>query len=236
MPNSSIKEEAIRIQKEYERRESEVEPGLYAPWQPAEILMTSERKRVAASMLKERDVFPEPGDRCLEVGYGNLGWLADLISWGIRAPDLFGIELDANRASSAIDALPAANLFVGDGTDLPWEDNTFNQAVISTVFSSILDRSVRTQLAHEVCRVLRPGGVAIVYDLAVDNPRNKAVTKVEYAELRSMFVDFECRIRSTTLAPPIAHVVAKRSFVLAEILGAFPLLRTHFLAIMVKPT
>src|SRR5829696_3311557 len=109
MTHSTVKDEAIRIQKEYERRESEVERDLYAPWQPGEILMTAERKRIAASMLKNRGRFPVPGSRCLEVGFGKLGWLADLISWGVREADLYGIELDAKRAAHAIDALPAAN-------------------------------------------------------------------------------------------------------------------------------
>jgi SAM-dependent methyltransferase len=235
MPHRTVTEEAIRIKKEYARRESEVDVDLYAPWQPGEILMTAERKRVAASMLKDRGRFPEPGSRCLEIGFGKLGWLADLISWGVRETDLFGIELDANRAAWAIDALPAANLLVGDGTDLPWEDKTFDYVIVSTVFSSILDESVRRELAHEVSRVLRPGGIVIVYDLAVHNPRNKGVTKINPAELRSIFRDFDSDFRSTTLAPPLAHAVAKRSWILAEVLSAFPFLRTHFLATMIKP-
>ena len=116
----SIALENQRIQAEYRRREPEIEFDLYASWQPAENLMTFERKRVAAGMLKEIKRFPEAGKRCLEVGYGKLGWLADLLSWGLKETDLYGIELDAARAEKAQAALPKADLRIGDAANLFW--------------------------------------------------------------------------------------------------------------------
>ena len=92
--------EQEQIRQEYRRREAEIAADVYAPWQPAEILMRMSRKRIAATMLRKARVFPQAGDRCLEVGYGRLGWLADLIDWGVRESDLCGIELDENRAAS----------------------------------------------------------------------------------------------------------------------------------------
>src|SRR5260370_42475610 len=86
--------ERERIQLEYERRAREVSPDLYAPWQPAARFMLESRNRAAATMLQRLRVFPKTGDQCLEVGYGTLGWLTELISWGVRESDLHGIELD----------------------------------------------------------------------------------------------------------------------------------------------
>lgn len=234
MNNSTAERESIRIKAEYERRETEIGRDLYAPWQPAEILMSSERKRITALMLKQVEKFPKVGDRCLEIGYGRLGWLADLLSWGVRETDLHGIELDAVRASCAQQALPQASLEVGDATQLPWHSDYINLAIASTVFSSIMDRSVRQMIADELSRVVTSGGVVIVYDMAVGNPRNDNVRAVTYNEIRAIFPNFSCYFRSATLAPPIARLVAKRSWLLAIMLSGLPFLRTHFVAVLVK--
>ena len=42
--------------------------------------------------------FPLVLVQCLEVGFGSMGWLADLISWGVPETDLHGIELSTERA------------------------------------------------------------------------------------------------------------------------------------------
>ncbi|MCL4855352.1 MAG: hypothetical protein KJZ78_28650, partial [Bryobacteraceae bacterium] len=72
-----------RVLQEYRRREKEVAPSLYAPWNTAEMFFREHRRRIAVGMLHRASVFPGPEDQCLEVGYGRVGWLADLIGWGV---------------------------------------------------------------------------------------------------------------------------------------------------------
>jgi SAM-dependent methyltransferase len=234
-PNAdAIEREKNRIETEYRRRETEVEADLYAPWQPAESFIVAERKSTAAGLLHKAGKFPQTGDQCLEIGYGKLGWLADLISWGLRETDLHGIELDEKRARQAQTALPNADLRVGDATKLPWENDSFKIVITSTVFSSILDLNVRKLIAEEISRVLMSGGVLLWYDLAIDNPRNKNVKGIGAKELKNLFPNFDGEIKSVTLAPPIARLIAPRSLTLATFLSAFPMLRTHHLAVLVK--
>ncbi len=230
----SIKAERSRIQAVYELRAVNVAEDIYSPWQPGEALMTMERKRIAASMLHRLDKFPKRGSRCLEVGYGKIGWLADLLSWGMNEEDLFGVELDQKRGEQARRALPAAHLEIGDAAKLPWDDEYFSCTVVSTVFSSILDRSVREAVAHQIARVSAPNGVVVVYDLAVNNPRNLDVAALTRHEVRELFPGFDCHFQSLTLAPPIARCVAGRSWSLATLLSSVPVLRTHLMAVMVK--
>ncbi|MEO8042727.1 MAG: class I SAM-dependent methyltransferase [Acidobacteriota bacterium] len=232
---SLIHAEGQRIKSEYLRRDLEIDHDLYAPWQPGEMLMTGERKRIAAAMLSAIQKFPVAGQRFLEVGYGRIGWLGDALSWGLRTTDLYGMELDAQRASHAQLAFPGAHLEVGDATKLPWADDHFDYAVISTVFSSVLSERVRTLIADELARVVRSDGAVILYDIAVNNPRNKSVRRLTRSEVRSMFPGFSCQFRSATLAPPIARLVAKRSWGLANVLSGIPFLRTHFVGVLVKP-
>lgn len=234
-PHELFEAEQQRVRAEYRRREAAIEAGRYAPWQPAELLMRAGRKRVAATLLWRAGVFPQAGDRCLEIGYGRLGWLADLIDWGVRESDLSGIELDERRAEVARRALPAAELLVGDATELPWPDDTFRLVVASTVLTSVLDERVRRRIAHEAARVLAPGGALLWYDFAVNNPRNPHVRRVTRQELHSLFPALQGPVRRVTLAPPLARFLARRSWTGALLLEAVPWLRTHLLAVLVKP-
>jgi len=231
--SKAIEIERQRIEAVYRSRESKND--LYSPWQPGEIFMSSERKRVAAMMLHRIGKFPRRGDRCLEIGYGRLGWMADLMSWGLKDSDLYGVELDPGRAAIAQEALPGANLHTGDATKLSWKNNSFSTVISSTVFSSILSDEIRELLASEISRVLRPGGVLVWYDMSVKNPDNPNVRAIRRSELEAMFPSFKCHARSVTLAPPIARAVAKKSWTLATVLVAFPFLRSHLLAVLVKP-
>lgn len=228
------KQESLRIQAEYERRESEIDGDLYAPWRPGEMLMLSERKRVAASLLRRLGKFPERGSRCLEIGYGKIGWLADLISWGLLETDLHGIELDPRRALKAQDALPAADLKVGDATKLAWGDRFFDLVIVSTVFSSILDDEFRQLIATEIERVLKPDGAVVLYDIRVNNPRNKNLKRLGLREVNRLFSNFRYNARSLTLAPPISRPVARLSWVFATLLSGIPFLRTHRLTVLTK--
>jgi len=117
--------ERRRMLAEYRRREETIRPERYSPWEPSEMFMRVGRRRLAAALLNEAGVCPGPGDPCLEVGFGSLGWLGDLLCWGVREMDLHGIELDAVRAERAKEILPRADLRVGDATELPWDSNTF---------------------------------------------------------------------------------------------------------------
>lgn len=231
---SEVSSEARRIRAEYRRRENNNLDELYAPWQPAESFIVAERKAEAASLLHLAGKFPVLGDQCLEVGFGKLGWLADLISWGVSETDLHGLELDERRVGIAKKILPAADLRTGDATSLPWTDDSFKFVIISTVFSSILDLSVRETIAREIDRVLMPGGVLLWYDLAVDNPRNKNVKGISKGELRKLFSNFDGVVKRITLAPPLARIVFPRSRSLGSVLSSIPFLRTHLIGSLVK--
>jgi SAM-dependent methyltransferase len=230
----TIKREKNRIEVEYRRREAEIDADLYAPWQPAENFILAERKALAAFLLKKAGKFPQADDKCLEIGYGRLGWLADLISWGLRENDLHGIELDAKRAAQAQAALPNADLRVGNAVKLPWEDESFNLVVVSTVFSSVLNLEIRHLMAGEINRILVNGGVLVWYDLAVNNPKNPNVKGIKRLDLMKLFPKLKGTIKSVTLAPPIARLVVPKSFTLAAILNTLPFLRTHLLAVLIK--
>jgi ubiquinone/menaquinone biosynthesis C-methylase UbiE len=229
-----IAAERERIQLEYHRRAREINPDLYAAWQPASRFMLESRNRTGARMLHRLDVFPRPGDECLEVGFGNIGWLTELIGWGVSETNLHGIELSAARANKARQILPVADLRIGDAVELPWEDRTFRLVVASTLFTSVLDDEVRRLIADEIVRVLAPGGALLWYDFAYNNPRNPNVRGIGRGEIKKLFPSLSGKIRTITLAPPLTRLIAPRWWTLASFLEAIPLLRTHLLAVLIK--
>ena len=234
--SDSVLLERERVLREYRRREREIPADRYAPWRPEEIFMRAGRRRLAAAMLSETGVFPGRDDACLEVGFGSLGWLGELLCWGVPQRQLHGIELDPARARLAQELLPEADLRVGDAAELPWENNAFRLVIASTLFTSILDPRLRERIAREITRVLAPGRALLWYDFAVNNPRNPNVRRVGRRELSRLFPELEGRVRSVTLAPPLARFVASRSWVAATILEEIPFLRTHLLAVLRKKT
>ena len=226
--------ERERMRREYHRRVREISPDRYASWQPAMQFMIETRSRAAVAMLRQFNAFPRPGDKCLEVGFGTGTWLHRLSSWGVSERDLHGIELDEVRAAESIASFPAADLRVGDAVELPWGDGTFRLAIASTLFTSVLDLNVRRLIANELERVLTANGVLLWYDFAVRNPRNPNVRPIKRNEIRRLFPNFQVEIKSVTLAPPLARLVAPRSWAMASFLEAIPVLRTHLLAVLIK--
>lgn len=226
--------ERERILREYQRRAREVRSDLYAPWQPSSQFMIDARNRAAATMLHELGSFPRAGDLCLEVGFGSMGWLSVLIGWGVRESDLHGVELDPSRARRACEILPAADLRTGDAVALPWNDDTFQLVIASTLFTSIIDAKVRRLVADEIHRVLAPGGALLWYDFAYNNPGNPSVRGISRAEVKRLFPALRGKIKRVTLAPPLARLIAPHWWTLATFLEAMPLLRTHLIAILIK--
>ena len=230
----SVPAEQQRILAEYRRRERDVDQDLYALWNPSASLNRAGRTRRAARLLAQCGVFPRRGDACLEIGYGTLGWLAELVAWGIAESDLHGVELDPERAAVAREAFPSADLRVGDASQLPWGEGTFRLVVASTCFSSILEPGLRRLVAAEVQRVLARGGALLWYDLRMNNPRNPNVRGIGRSELAELFPALSGPVRTSTLAPPLARLVAPVSWLAANVLESLPFLRTHLVAVLVK--
>lgn len=232
--NEAVLAERERLKEVYRKRKLEIDPDIYAPWQPGEMLMLFERRRVASELLVEKGHFPKRGIRCLEIGFGKLGWLGDCIAWGLSERDLYGIEVDEERASVARRALPSANLIVGDASKMPWDDKYFDLVILSTVLSSVTSVSIRRMIAAEVDRVLAANGAILLYDIAVRNPWNEDLLPVGRKQIIELFPGLEIISRSVTLAPPIARFAARTSWTLATFLSALPAIRTHRLSLLAR--
>ena len=91
-------------------------------------------------------------------------------------------------------------------------------------------------IANEIVRVLAPGGALLWYDFAFDNPQNPHVRGISRSEITRRFPQLAGKIKSVTLAPPLARLIVPRSWTLATFLETIPFLRTHLLAVLIKPS
>jgi ubiquinone/menaquinone biosynthesis C-methylase UbiE len=115
---------------------------------------------------------------------------------------------------------------------LPVVGESVNAVVLSTVFSSIINRADRQRVAAEAIRVLRPGGVILSYDLRLWSPRNRQVRPIGRAELTRLFPKAAIKTYSMTLLPPLARRLGKATDALYGPLVAVPPLRTHLFTLV----
>lgn len=223
--------ELERIVREYERRTAELDPEMYSLSKPANLFTRQSQVRAVTNALKCAGKSPFSSLDFLEVGCGRGEWLWDLERVGLRRSRLHGIELVESFASTAQARMPGVDVRLGDAASLPWEGGSFDVAFQSTVFTSILDESVKAKVASEMRRVLKPGGIVLWYDFTFDNPKNKQVKGIKQAEIRRLFPGANSyAFERTTLAPPIARWLVGRSWLVAALLESARVLNTHCVA------
>jgi SAM-dependent methyltransferase len=227
--------EAKRIRAEYERREREIGRDFYALTSPPNLFTRHGQERALLRGLARADALPLGDKRILEVGCGRGQWFSVLEDFGARRERLAGIDLDPGRIGEAQQRYAGADLRVGDATQLPWENCTFDVVFQSTVFSSILDPSVRRAVADQMMRVVRPTGVIVWYDLRYDNPRNRHVRGISAHEIRLLFGRFTVDLESVTLATPLARTLVARSWLAAAIIERLGVANTHYLGVARPP-
>jgi len=144
--------------------------------------------------------------RLLDVGCGAGLDLAYWLAAGWTADRLAGVDLAAERINRARLACPGVDLQVTDGAELPFPDASFDVATAVTVFSSILDPALQRALFAEMRRVVRPGGLLVIYDFVVRKPTNPDVRGVGLRRLRE--VGGRAPDGSTRLTPLLYLVAA----------------------------
>ena len=199
---------------------------------PAERYIHETRDRALLALLQRHGCGSLAGLRILEIGCGEGSLLRTLIHHGAEPHLLDGIDVDARKVARARRSLRDARLAVADGALLPYAGGALDVAFAFTTFSSMLDAGVRRRAAREAVRVLRAGGLLVVYDFWA-NPLNSRVRPVRAAELRALFAPRRVEIERVTLAPPIVRALGGRP-ALCRPLERLPFLRTHLLAAVVK--
>jgi len=113
---------------------------------------------------------PAPGERILEVGPGTGYYTLDLAEWVGTAGtvEIFDLQqqmLDHTMRRVGERGLTNVKPTRGDAQSLPYDDASFDAAVLITVLGEIPDQE---QALREIARVLRPDGRLVVGELFGD--------------------------------------------------------------------
>jgi len=222
--------EENRIRAAYRRRHSD--PSIYSLFNPGQLFMTQSLEREITGALHRHGFHPLNSQKILEVGCGT-GWvLRQLIGLGARPENLCGVDLLEDAIEEARRLNPNMDLRHGNGEELPFSEDVFDIVIQFTVFTSILDQGMKQRVAQEMLRVVRNSGVIIWYDYFISKPANRDVKGIGRREVMALFRDCQFEFKKVTLAPPIARLLAPRSFLLCHVLDLIPWLRTHYLAVI----
>jgi glycosyltransferase involved in cell wall biosynthesis/SAM-dependent methyltransferase len=225
--------EQQRILKAYSRRAGRT--SYFGFEDASHVVRVQERQRAALALLMEVGIGDLERLNMLDVGCGSGDTLLQLLQWGGEPRRLAGIDLREEALTQARQRVAGADLRVGCATDLPWPAATFDLVQQSTVFTSILSDEMRTRVAREMTRVLKPGGAVLWYDFTIDNPFNAEVRGVSRSELAALFPDWRIRHRRVTLAAPLARRLPRSSLeILYPALAAMPWCRTHMVAVLTR--
>ncbi len=228
--------EPANMVERYAKRNNDGIASLYDPLRAEVNLMVQERERVLIRKVLGPHLAPLKDKCLLEIGCGNGANLSQLLQLGFRPENLVGNELLPNRVEEAKEVLPArAKIIAGDALEVDLGHEVFDAVLISTVFTSILDKEFQNHLADKVWSLVKPGGGVIWYDFIYNNPHNKDVRSVPLSRLHKLFSEAQIKSWKVTLAPPIARRVCSIHPSLYSIFNALPFLRTHVLAWIEKP-
>lgn len=227
--------DAIRIVDEYKRRARELPQDFYCLSKPANLLMHQQTVRSCITALNRAALFPLRDRRMVDIGCGTGSWLTEFVQWGALPENLGGIDLIPERLELARKRLPAADLHLGNASELPWEDESCDIVTQFVVFTSIRDVALRRAIAKEMLRILKPGGSVLWFDFRVDNPRNSAVRGVRKQEVISLFPGCQVELNPALLAPPLCRSIAGGAWPLGEMLHTLPFLCTHYAGLIRKP-
>lgn len=157
----------------------------------------------------------------LDLGCGAGYWLEALARGGVDERRLHGIDLIEHRAKAATRRVPGAAVSHGDGAALPYRDGTFQLVLLLTVLSS-LSAARASRVLEETRRVLRPGGLILVYEPRMPNVANRETRLVRRVELeRDNRPEASVAL---TLLPVVARRLGRRTPRLYPALAACPAL------------
>ena len=225
----TLSKEIHRIQDEYAHRDQRLaQYDPYSLFNSSSLFIYQQLQRNILSILAHHNLKALRDLRILELGCGRGGILLEYLAYGAQPNWLHGCDLILERVYMAHHILPHLPVICADGQHLPYASASFDLALQYTVFTSILDMQTKRNLAQEMLRVLKPGGLILWYDFWL-NPSNPQTRGIRPAEIRSLFAGCRFTFKRITLAPPVARRLVPFSWLLCAFLEKLKIFNTHYL-------
>lgn len=231
---TDTKQDLERLKAEYADRSVRLEGSdIYSPLNPSYLFAIQQRQRAIARLLQTSGIGSLTNKFILEIGCGRGDVLHELLVHRMDGGNLYGVELLPDRLTDAQMRFPGVHLAAADAQNLPYSAQQFDVVVQFTVFSSILDETIKTNIAAEMLRVVKPDGLILWYDFWL-NPTNPQTKGIRKPEIQELFPNCRFIFKRITLAPPIARKLVPLSWTVSALLEKFLFLNTHFL-VAIRP-
>ena len=213
-------------------------PGF--PWAyPGDLFLAQHFERDLIGALAQHGFHELSSYRILDVGCEDGAFLRRLLVFGAHAHRMAGLDplpervVEAKRKLSRLDVRP------GTPNHLPFEPASYDLVFQRGILSTIQSAAERMQVASELARMAKPGGLVVSYEPRGDRPPRLLAGEggwgVRAGELAVLFPGFTLDVRRVTLHPPLARALAPRSWLLCELLTTLRPLRTYELALLRAP-
>jgi ubiquinone/menaquinone biosynthesis C-methylase UbiE len=224
--------EVRRIRLHYAERERTHKSRKGNPGRQREL---RDRNNSLERIVAQRLPYPLSQCRVLDVGCGQGGLLGWFHERGVKAENLYGVDLLPNRIRIARETFPTFTFFEGNAEQLTFPDNWFDLVSVFTVFSSILDVAMAKSVARDIERVLTSRGAVVWYDLRYPNPWNPGIRGMTKSRIRELFPSYDLQLESITLLPPVARQLGQLTDRTYPLLASIPILRSHYIGLLRPP-
>jgi len=197
-------------------------------------LMWQEQLDASLNLLKTQASLPLSQLRILDIGCGHGELLAGFAQAGANPDQLYGVDLLPERIEFSQQHYPDMHWQQADASQLAFADGYFDVIQFSTVFSSILDETMRQAVVTEAHRILKKNGAILWYDLRYPSPMNRHVRAFSAIQLQALFSGWDCQLQSLTVLPPLSRRLGGCAKYCYPWLARLPWLRSHYLAWIIK--
>jgi ubiquinone/menaquinone biosynthesis C-methylase UbiE len=228
-------DEITRIQAAYQGyQDANLGATRWSPTNEGNHRIGSERAALIKCFLQRHGYLPLQECRILDAGCGSGDVLAGCVAWGAQPHSLFGLELLGGRAAAAQARHPSLAILQGNAAALGFDAASFDLVFFFTVFSSVLDDTMRQAMAAETVRVLKPHGAVVWYDLRIPNPRNANLRPLGRRQVAALFPSLTPHLCTTTVLPPLARRLGKSTAFVYPKLSRVGWLHTHIAGLLIK--
>ena len=228
------KADLIRMKQEYANRKTRLDKiKLYSRYNSAYLYAMQHRERDLLKLLKQNLESDFSQKAILEIVCGSGGVLLEYLVNGADPNYLFGLDILLDRLYEAKLKIPEASILNANGENIPFENASFDLVFQYTAFSSILDDTIKKNIAQEMLRIVKDNGLILWYDFWL-NPTNNQTKGIKPPEIRELFPNCRFDFHKITLAPPLARKIVPLSWIFAEFLESLKFLNSHYLVIIRK--
>jgi ubiquinone/menaquinone biosynthesis C-methylase UbiE len=170
--------------------------------------------------------------KMLDLGSGELFWTREFIKLGIEYQNCIGSDILLWRLKKGSESEQGVESVAASAAQLPFPSESFDLVTQMTMMTSVLDTGIRKEIVLEMKRVLKPGGYILWYDFRFNNPGNPYTRAIGRREIESLFYGLGLTCEKVTLLPQLARKLGVVLPGLLNFFSLFPILRTHYLALI----